>query len=360
VAANAFLIKAPHLVFDFLCAVLIYGLIAVGGLWGGARAGPGWGRLAALLYLYNPAVIWGSGYWGQLDSVHTFFGMAAIAALAFQRVSFSGVLLAASGLMKPLAAPLAPVIGASMLARKGARAFAMGTGSGVICALVILLPFIVTGRGWDVLERIVRDLDSMAYTSMNAHTLWMLVGPWRASNEAIVAGVTPQTIGLLLFVIAMGLLLFRSWSWLKSQELGDADYLARLVVLAAAVYSSFYFFSTNMHENHLFLAAPLLLLVAGRSRAFALLAAGCAVATWFNMMIHDIDLPYLLPWPLSARSPLLDPYLVYDSPRNMTRHAYGDDLHFTWLQLVGIAGNMLLVMWVCGFTYLKAWRGRGE
>ena len=84
----------------------------------------------------------------------------------------------------------------------------------------------------------------------------------------------------------------------------------------------------------------------------------CSVAAFSNMALHDLDLPYRLPSLLSARSPVIDPYLVFDNRLNPTPHAYGVDLHYTWLQLVGITANTTAVFVLACATYRLAWQGR--
>ena len=192
---------------------------------------------------------------------------------------------------------------------------------------------------------------------MNSHNLWMMVGSWQSSDQPLVGPLTPTMIGVSLFVGVSAALLIRSWAWLSSEDLKRSEYLSRLFVLAAAIYTSFFFLSTNLHENHLLMAIPLLLLVAGRSRFFLWLTLACSVAAFLNMALHDIDIPYLLPYPLAERSPFDDPYLVFDQLRNPILHAYGSDVRFTWLQWGGIAMNTLLVAVVWAATCVAAWRG---
>jgi hypothetical protein len=103
----------------------------------------------------------------------------------------------------------------------------------------------------------------------------------------------------------------------------------------------FFFVSTHMHENHLFQALPLLLAVAGRSRALAWLAAGCSIAILLNTTLHDPWLPYALPGFLSAESGVLDPHLHRP---------------FTWLQRIGSLSNTLLVASLALGTFRLAMR----
>jgi len=338
-----FLVKSPHIVFDLALGALLYWAVSRGRTWGSELGGAGWGRLAALLYWWNPAVLWGSGYWGQPDGAHSALLMAALLALAADRTARSGALLSAAGLMKPLAAPLVPVLAWTAALRKGIRGLALMAGGGILAAAVVFAPFIVTGRLLEVLRRVFVDVEAMAFTSVNAHNLWWILGPWRDADAAVVGPVTPKGIGLVLFGTAYAVLLWRTRGRLRAAPGGSPVLRAELLVIAAAVTSSFFLLSTHMHENHLFMTVPLLLAVAGRSPRLAWLALGCSAAVFFNQVLHDVDLPYRMPSFLGALSPVIDRHL---------------DRPYTWLQFVGSFFNTLLVAWVAAGTWWVAWRGR--
>jgi hypothetical protein len=118
---------------------------------------------------------------------------------------------------------------------------------------------------------------------------------------------------------------------------------ARIFLLAAALTCSFFFFMTHMHENHLFMAFPLLLAVAGRRRGLAWLTLGCCVAVTGNSVLHDPWLPYVLPSFLGATSPVMDPHLLRP---------------YTWVQVVASFLDALLVGTVTLGTALAGWRDR--
>jgi hypothetical protein len=328
------LVKMPHLVFDLLLAGLLAAWVGRAGLWGPTRAGPGWGRLAALLYLWNPAVLWGSAYWGQPDGVHSALALAALACLTAGRLFGAGVLLAAAGMMKPLAAPLLPLLVAAAAFRGGARGVILVALGGFGAALLVLSPFIATGRGPAVLHRLLADLNAMPFRSINAHNLWWLVGPWRSALGM------PQAVGLGLFAAVDALLLWHARRWLAAAGGSPAARGVGIILLAAAAVACFFLFVTGMHENHLFLAIPLLVAVAGRRPGLAWMACGCSLAVLLNMLLHDLhvlnDLPGFLGWPSPMRGPARRPY--------------------TWLQLVGGYFDTALVATLAIATCVAAWR----
>ena len=356
------LIKLPNLFFDFVLAGLLYWLVASQGLWTSARMGSGWGRVAALVYLWNPTVLWGSGFWGQPDAIHSAFVVASFAALCRYRWFVAGMLLAAACMTKPLAAPLVPLFIVGLAALGRMRAVLWGGVGGFAAATFLLLPFLLAGKGMEVILRLVNDINAMKFTSMNAHNFWTVVAPWRKSTEPMLGSLTPQTLSMILFAAACVPLLLRAWRFLSLPEQSTSSARTEirydhLFLLVAAVYCSFFYFSVHMHENHLYLAIPLLLILAGRGKQFAWLAAAASIACFLNMALHDLDLPYQLRSILSARSPFEDPYLVFDNKFNPTRHAYGSDVHYTWLQVVVLGFNLMLTAATCFATYRLAWRG---
>ena len=333
------LIKLPTLGFDLVVAALLFGVVGRWNLWGLDRGGSGWARWAVLLYLWNPAVLWTSGYWGQPDAVHTAAVVGAVALLARLRWLAAGAVLAVGALAKPLAAPFVPLAAV-------AAGLASGWSGVVRCALgglgataLVFLPFALTDRLFPTLGKVLLDIDAMPYASVNGHSMWWVLAPWRDASAPWFAGITPTMLGLTLFLVGYAVLLQRSRVWLGRPE--DPERPARLFVLAAAVASWFFFVSTHMHENHLYQALPLLLAVAGRGRALSWLAVGCSVAIVLNTTLHDPWLPYALPGFLAADSGVPNPHLGRP---------------FTQVQLVGTMLNTVLVAAVALGTFVVALR----
>ncbi len=333
------LIKLPTLFFDLVVAGLLLSLVGRWRLWGSGRDDPGWGRWAAVLYLWNPAVLWSSGYWGQPDAVHTAAVVAAVALLVRLRWFAAGAVLATGALVKPLAAPFVPLAAVASGLADGWRGMLRCAAGGLGATALVFLPFAAADRLFPTLGRVLLDIDAMPYASVNGHSLWWILAPWQDAGAPLVAGITPTALGLALFLGGYAVLLQRSRVWLAGT--GNPERPARMFILAAAVAMWFFFVSTHMHENHLFQALPLLLAVAGRSRALAWLAAGCSIAILLNTTLHDPWLPYALPGFLSAESGVLDPHL----PRP-----------FTWLQRIGSLSNTLLVASLALGTFRLAMR----
>jgi hypothetical protein len=321
------MIKGPYLVFDLLVAWVILRLVS-SGLWGPERAGRGWARLAALAYLWNPALLWATAYSGFPDQIHTGFALLALALAARQRWAYSGAMLAAGGLMKPLVAPLVALLGLLAMLRGRLRGVVAVTAAGLAVATVVFLPWVLTGRVMRTVRQVLLDFDIMPYTTVHAHNFWWMLGGPQPANAPLIGQLTPTLIGLGMFGLALAALVLRSREWILAPGKPTPELESRLFMLAAAVSAVYFFLTTHLHENHFFLTLGLLLCVAGRSRGLAWLTAGCSVSLLLNMALHDLELPYVLLLGLSAESHVFDS--IFDRP-------------FTWLQLIGGSLNTVLV-----------------
>lgn len=334
------LIKLPPLVFDLLLAALLYWLVSRRRLWGEKRTGPRWGRLAAVFYLWNPLVLWDSAYWGQPDGIHSFFVVACLALLGRSHSAGAGASLSAGGMMKPLAAPFVPLAALVTLARDRWKGLFFLALSGAAVALLLFLPFLLTGRGQSVLDRVVLDVEAMPYTSVNGHNLWWILGPWKDANATLLGPLTAKHIGLGLFGIFTLVLLVRAWPWLRREDSGPAlD--SGLFALAASIAAVFFYFSTHMHENHFFMVVPLTAALALRSRRWLWLFLGATLAAFLNVLLHDLEVTLVPPFTWGGASPVMNLHLQRP---------------FAWGELIGTYLDAALVTLVVAGIYLETWR----
>ena len=281
----------------------------------GDRGSPAWGWILPALYLLNPAVLFDSGYWGQTDSIHSAFVLAAFLALGANRTGAAPagaggrripawvgwVLLSLGSLMKPVALPYFPLLLALSIAWHGTRSTLLGMAASVVTFVAACLPFL-QGKELSVfIKQLVNDVGAMPFTSCNAHNLWWILGPWRPANEPWLGPVSATDVGHVLFAICLLAILVRTWTIAFRRDLSLAEGLC----LAAALGVGFFLLSTHLHENHLFTAVPLVLPLAvlpwangpARTRTALWIIAGVSIGAFVNMLAHD---PWLMthgPWP---------------------------------------------------------------
>lgn len=301
------LIKLPPLLADFGIAALLYYTAR----WvAGSRSV--WRFAAPALYLLNPAVLFDTAYWGQPDSVHSFFVLAAFVLILHAapgtppfRPSVWGpwALLTLGALMKPLAAPFFPLLAVLIWARHGIRACVVGALGMALTALLVFTPFLLAGEGTRTWQRVTGDVRLMAHTSSNGHNLWWLLGGWRDANAPMLGPLTATHIGLILFGILYLAVLWRGHTWQRTPQ---GLTLKRVLGLALLVGYGFFMLSTHMHENHSFQTVPLalaILVAASASRGVreALLRSppgwlflGATSCTLLNLLMHDL---VIVTWP---------------------------------------------------------------
>ncbi|HEY3119287.1 MAG TPA: hypothetical protein VGL15_01595 [Vicinamibacteria bacterium] len=239
---------------------------------------------AAAFFLFNPAVLFHTCYWGQADALWTLLVLASLSMLADGRIEWSCALVTAAALTKPLAYPYAALVIAAVALRHPPRRVARALAAAAATVAVLLAPFAVLHRLGPLLRALVFQIDAMPFATVNAHNLWWLLGaglPWRDARSPWIGSLAPETIGLVLFVAFFALTLARLW---RSTD-------ARAPRLACAgVALAFFVLSTHMHENHLFAFLPLVASLGLEDRRLRRVYLVVSATFLANMVLHD---PYL-------------------------------------------------------------------
>jgi dolichyl-phosphate-mannose-protein mannosyltransferase len=250
------LVKLPAIVADLGIGVLLFAIVR-------RFAGAAYALGAAAFYLLNPATIFISAAWGQVDSVAGGLALLAIYALlrsgdesAQSRAHLmwiAGAWLAFgySLLIKPQAAVLLPLMVAFAFVdpqrrRERVAATAAGAVAALLLALLLTEPFHpgnpIAALVW-LLERYAYGSNVYAYNTVNAFNLWALRGTlWVPDNQYIL--LLPQYLwGLLLVLAALALIV-----WRYVQDRTDRS----LVEGCAIATLAFFVLATRMHERYLF------------------------------------------------------------------------------------------------------------
>jgi len=312
-----FLVKLPACAFDLIDAMLIAWIVRrlVSGTWG---------NVAAAIYLFNPATIYVSAYWGQVDAVPAGFMLAAVALLLYAgdesarrpRLAVIGAWLSISYaiLIKPPSVMVALVMLAWIFASRdaGIRRRRLidtlaGVASGVLLAFIVALifhPQASSAFGW-LFERYAYGSAVYPYNSINAYNLHSLLRPfWQPDTVPIVVG--PFTLGPMwvwggiLVAAAAALIIVR---YLQRRD--ETAFLEACMLVSLA----FFTLATRMHERYVFNAFALVIPLAaiGRRYLFATVALSITFLAnlWYSLYYaRAMDGK----WPVDATDifPLLD------------------------------------------------------
>ncbi len=248
-----YLVKLPAVLMDLADGAILY---AIARRFASDRFALG----VAALFLLNPAIIFISAAWGQVDSISA--GLSLLAVFLMLRSDERGgtdivlawLALAYSLLIKPQAAVLIPLFIAFALVPNARRSMRMTyTGAGVIAAVVLAfvltVPFHPSINPADVFGWLYQKYEFgknvYAYNSVNAFNLWTAMPGkrfWQPDSQYI--AMFPQYVwGMLLVAAATVIVIVRY----------VADRSAQAFVEAAALLTlSFFMLATRMHERYIY------------------------------------------------------------------------------------------------------------
>ncbi len=287
------LVKMPAILMDLVDAVLIYAIVKrFGTLW--------WALIAAAFFLLNPAAIYVSSFWGQIDSISGGIALAGIFALmlapsrppASERTLFvlGWLALAFSLLIKPQAALLIPLFLAYAFATGDAAERARrlaGTGLGILAALVMTYAICalfhtnanpIADFRW-LLERYAFGSNVYQYNTINAFNLYAIFRPfWQSDAQPITFGSVSlgamYVWGIVLVLAATALIVAR---YLQRRD--TVGFLEAAMLLMFA----FFTLSTRMHERYVYDAFLFCIPLIWRGRRYLYGAAILTVTLLVNL-----------------------------------------------------------------------------
>jgi len=246
--------------------------------------------LAASLWAFNPAVIYDSAYWGQIDSLVALSMLGSVAATLGGRPGLAGLVLAAGFAVKPQPIILAPVIAAAILQRCGLSGAVRGV-LGAAAGLVLMLGyFVLNGRFADIVEIYARISGFREQLSYNAWNAWwpaeLFANPTPGDVVLSVAGVglTYELLSiLLLFPAILAAVVF---------SLRRRDHFSLLLAASTTIFSVF-MLATAVHERYLIYLFALLAPLALLDRRWLLIYCALSITVFLNV---SASLPPYAPW----------------------------------------------------------------
>jgi len=199
---------------------------------------------AAALFLFNPAVLANSTFWGQVDILTSLTALLSVVLINIWPLS--AALIAFGMAIKPQAAMALPVILALAISQKWEAKKYLAYG--LVITLVIALLFLpytkIENLPQFIYERVAATVGQYPYGSINAFNFWGLWGFWKPDAGSLFG---PKNIGVLLLLAVSLFTILKA----KLTSKKPFHFLAILFI------ANFMFF-TRMHERHLLPAlAPL-------------------------------------------------------------------------------------------------------
>jgi Gpi18-like mannosyltransferase len=234
-------IKLIPIVFDVLGAVLAYKIVRTRYASGSAPL------LAASIYLTAPTVILNSSYWGQVDSIYTFFILACVYFLLSERYNLAWISFGVSFAIKAQAIFIAPLL-LILLLHKRIR----WSGLLWVPAIYFLsaLPTILLGRpALDVLSVYITQSGTYETLSRNAPNLYIFF------PQSWYSVMLP--IGAILAVVIIA-----TWAASSAKYLTSSIGNKNIALYALLSVSLVPFLLPKMHDRYFYPADTLSIVVA--------------------------------------------------------------------------------------------------
>ncbi len=239
------IVKLVPILCDMVTAMLLYRFFS-------RRTSRLTASIAALFYVFNPAVLATGAAWGQVDSVLALLLLLACLAAMDEKWIVAVPLFFVAALTKPQAILMAPIGGmwliVSLLRRKkGQRkaqllSLAQGTAIAMAAVTAIVLPFAIgkSGLGW-LIDLYKGTLGSYDYATINTANLYYLLGGnWSPLSDmpTRASWTLPFVTGVLLAGMGLKGLYRQNQVRTLRGDLGDARKLTLSII--AIVFGCFY------------------------------------------------------------------------------------------------------------------------
>lgn len=265
-------VKIPGLIAEVAVTWLLYALAL-------RRYELDTSRWIAMAYWANPASVLDGAVLGYLDPLMALPAVASIAAAVTGAPILAGVLIAVACFTKAQAIFLVPVV--LLGAWNGSRvkpvwATAQTVATAAIVSVGILLPYLVVGAGRNVAQGVSSLLRHDMLSAYAANVWWVFTYFMRASYAVADMGTwaawtMPMRILGISTIVRLGypdprpfataaVALVALWGIWQARHSRD---LSLVCALGAFIVHAYFVLAVAVHENHLYLAVPLLAFAAG-------------------------------------------------------------------------------------------------
>lgn len=253
------MMKIPSMIADILMAFGVY-LIAKKIL--KVRSG---GVIAApALILFNPAFIYNSSYWGQIDAMPLAFMIFSFYFLFAKKTIWSAVMFTLGLLAKQTVVIFIPLYFLALFLKNKWKEIRVNLITIFLTITVLFLPFYQKGNvflyPFITYAKIAADNASQRLT-FNAYNFWWLFTDTKLINDniPIISGFTVGLLSRILVSAGMVGILFI----LCKKKLS----LQNIMLCGSLIAFLTFLFSTRLHERHMMIVLPFLLIAAIKDKS---------------------------------------------------------------------------------------------
>jgi len=236
--------------------------------------------LGAGLYLLNPAIIYNTSYWGQVDSVNALFIFLSIILLERNRFLFATLAGSVAALIKMQSLIIIPVIWLITAKKTGVINSIKLFFINVFTIILLIIPYIQGGAFWHIIAVYFYSVGYAPFVTANAYNVWFLISPrkpvdWLTTlrDTTVVGGITLRSLSLGLLAAYLILVLYQL---LKR---------GKIVLAAASLTCAFFIIPTEIHERYLFPFFPLMAILAADKKKYLRIFILLSITYLANLMM---------------------------------------------------------------------------
>ncbi|PWB52563.1 MAG: hypothetical protein C3F06_08395 [Candidatus Methanoperedenaceae archaeon] len=263
-----FLIKLPAMTADILTAFLIFLIVRRYGRFRLAF-------LSMISYSFNPAIIYDSAIWGQVDSVYTLFFMLSLMLFFSDKPISSGVCLVLAILTKPQSLVLLPLFALFIIRKQPLFTSVKVAAASCAAFVVVALPFYSATSIFDIFRLYSSSYIQYPYNSLNAFNIWAFTGMFQPDDTQFLF-MTYRMWGYLLFGM---IFIYIAYSTLKYKD--DMS----IYISSALLFFAFFMFFTRIHERYLFPVFAPLAVAMTLDRRFSYVYILATITFLFNLIL---------------------------------------------------------------------------
>lgn len=267
-----YILKLPGIIAQIFTGLLVY--------WQVLKFNKNLALLASAFILLNPALIFNTAVWGQIDSLLTLFMLLSIILLNENKLIYSAIILGISLLIKPQTIALAPAFGIYFLNNFNIKNIIKFSLSSYLTIFIFSLPFFLKDPIFGLFNHVICMASEYAYNSLFAYNLWGILGFWLPDTESYF-NLSLKTWGMIFYTIF----------WIKILII---NYYKKIdnFLLASLSCLSFYFLPTRVHERYLFPAFAFLIIYAAKINSKILIGLFLILSLIFLADLYYVQVYY--------------------------------------------------------------------
>lgn len=258
------ILKLPSLIAEPILALLIFKLLNKKSFF--------WATIATGTILLNPAFIFNSAIWGQIDGFLTLFMFLSVYFLSGKKMILASIFLGLSFLIKPQAIALMPVVIFYLINNCSIRNIAQLFLPGTMTVFILSLPFFPK-EPFELLQLFSKMVSDYSYNSLFAYNFWGSLGFW-IRDDTVWGSLSYQYWGYIIYGCYLLLL---AYFYLKGT--------LSLYTVSALSVLAFFLLPTRVHERYLYPAIVFLIFLSAilKSRLILILTILLSFTHFLNL-----------------------------------------------------------------------------